>query len=145
MGAFVIVELHPTVDSGACLRTGFPRMQIDTLILQGSPEAFDKDVVEKTPFAIHGDADARSAQLIRPDKGRELRTLVCIHDLGRTKLVNGLLESINAEPGLQRVGDAPRQHFACVSVHDGNEIQDPAPHRQIGNVSTPHMIGSLNP
>jgi len=37
-------------------------MEIDALVLQGAPEAFDEDVVHPTPLAIHADPHLGVAQ-----------------------------------------------------------------------------------
>jgi len=68
-----------------------------------------------------------------------------IHDLGRAELVEGLVQRFDAEVGLQRVRDAPGQDLAGVPVHDGDEIEEPAPHRQIGDVRAPDLIRAIHP
>ncbi len=54
------------------------------------------------------------------------------------------VQRINAEAGLQSVGDAPGQHLTCMPIYNGHQIQEPAPHRQIGDVRTPDLIRPLN-
>ncbi len=49
----VVVEDDPAPDVDPCLRAGLPSVQVDGFILQGPPQAFDEDVVEATPFAVH--------------------------------------------------------------------------------------------
>lgn len=56
VGPLVVVEGDPPANPGLRLRAGLPSVQIDALILQGSPEAFDEDIVE-TP--------ARAARIAR--------------------------------------------------------------------------------
>ncbi|KPN62568.1 hypothetical protein AKJ29_10225 [Aliiroseovarius crassostreae] len=51
-------------------------------------------VVELDPSAERGDADAGSAQLVGPDKGRELRTLIGVHDLWRAEAGDSLLQCL---------------------------------------------------
>lgn len=53
-----------------------------------------------------------------------------IHDLGRAELVDGFVQRIDAELGLQRVRDTPGQNLARVPVHNGHEIQKAPPHGQ---------------
>ena len=66
-----------------------------------------------------------------------------VHDLRWAELVDGLVQRLDAELGFQRVRDAPGQDFARVPIHDGNQIQEPAPHRQICDVRTPNLVGSI--
>lgn len=61
MQAAVIVELHPVADTGACVRSGLRGMQIDALILLGSPQPLNEDVVQIATLAVHRDADAGPA------------------------------------------------------------------------------------
>ena len=49
----VVVEGDLAADSGFGLRFGFPGVQVDAFILQGSPEALNEDVVEAAPLAVH--------------------------------------------------------------------------------------------
>ena len=53
VSTFVVVELDPSFNVNAGFRSGFPSMQIDAFILQGSPDPFDKYVSQKPSFAIH--------------------------------------------------------------------------------------------
>lgn len=72
MGALLVVELHPLFDASLCFRSGFPSVQVDAFVFQGSPESLDEDVVDKTALVIHRDADAGSAQSVSPGEWREL-------------------------------------------------------------------------
>ena len=73
--ALVVVEGDPAPDADPSLRSSFPSVQIDAFILQGPPEAFDEDVVETAPFAVHRDPGADPFQPVGPDEGRELAAL----------------------------------------------------------------------
>ena len=103
--AMVVVEGDPAPDASLGLRSGFPGVQVDALILQGPPEAFDEDVVEAAAFPIHRDPGADPFQPVGPGEGRELRPLVGVHDLGRAEPVDGLVQRLDAEVGFQRVGE----------------------------------------
>ncbi len=76
-----------------------------------------------------GDTHTGSTQSVGPDKRRELAALVGVHNLWWAELVDGPIQGINAKLGFQCVRDTPRQHLARVPVHDGNQIQEAAPHR----------------
>lgn len=66
VGPLVVVEGDPPTDAILGLRAGLPSVQIDALILQGPPEAFDEDVVDAAPFAVHRDPAADPFQPVGP-------------------------------------------------------------------------------
>ena len=143
--AKVVVEGDPAPDASPGLRSGFPGVQVDAFILQGPPEAFDEDVVEAAPLAVHRDPGADPLQPVGPCEGRELRALIGIHDVRWAELVDRLVQRLDAEVGFQRVGDAPGQHLSGEPVHDSDQIQEALFHRQIGDVGAPDLIGPLHP
>ena len=143
--ALVVVEGDQAPDASPCLRPGFPGVQIDAFILQGPPQALDEDVVDAAPFAVHRDPGANPFQPVSPDEGRELAALIRVHDLGRAELMDRLVQSLHAEVGFQRVGYPPGQHLPGIPVHDGDQIEEATAHRDVGDVSTPDLIGPLHP
>ena len=84
-------------------------------------------------------------QPVGPIKGGELAALVGIHDLGRAELMDRLVQRLEAEVGLQRVGDAPGQNLAREPVHDGHQIEKAAALRDVGNVGAPDLIWPVDP
>jgi len=103
----VVVECDPAPDTDPSLGPSFPSLQIDAFILQEPPEAFDENIVNAAPLAVHRDPGADPFQPVNPGKGCELAALIGIHDLGRAELVDRLAQRLDAEVRLQRVGDAP--------------------------------------
>ncbi len=65
--------------------------------IQGSPQTFDKDVVEAASFAVHRDPGPGPLQPVGPSEGCELRSLIGVHDLGRAELVDRLVQSLDAK------------------------------------------------
>lgn len=51
----------------------------------------------------------------------------------------GLLERLNAEIGIQGVGQAPAQDLAAGPVHHGHQVQKTSPHRDVGEVGAPDV------
>lgn len=141
----MVVEGDPAPDSDPSLRSSFPSVQIDTFILQGPPEAFDEDVVDAPALAIHRDLGADPFQSVGPGEGRELRSLIGIHDLGRAELMDRLVHGLDAEVGFQRVRDAPGQNLPGEPVHDCDQVKEALSHRQVGNVGAPDLVGPLHP
>ena len=127
VGPLVVVEGDPASDARLGLRPGFPSVQVNTFILQRPPETLDKDVVQVSGFAIHGDFGLGSLQPVGPVEGRELTTLIRVHDLRRPKFVDRLVQCLKAEVGLQRVREAPGQNFPRDPIHDGHQVKEPGP------------------
>ena len=73
--ALVVVEGDPSPDASLGLRSGFPGVQVDAFILQGPPQAFDEDVVQAAPLAVHRYPGAEPLQPVGPGEGRELAAL----------------------------------------------------------------------
>ena len=53
VGSPMIIEGNPLADGSLGLRPCFPSVQVDAFILEGPPEAFDEDVVDAAPLAVH--------------------------------------------------------------------------------------------
>ncbi len=118
--SLTIVKGDPFCNAGFGLRSGLPSVPIDTFILQGPPQALDEDVVDTAALSVHRDPGPDPLQPVGPGKGREMATLIRIHNLGRAKPIDRLAQRFDAEVDLQRVGDAPGQNFAGKPVHDGH-------------------------
>ena len=111
MWAFVVVELYPLSDARPGFRAGFPGVQVDAFVFQAPPEPLHEDGVhcpagvglqtmrgEEPGFAAHRDARARPPRPVAPGKGRELRSQVGVHDLGRAEPGDGLVQRLDRCP-----------------------------------------------
>jgi hypothetical protein len=125
VGLLVVVEGDPSANASPALRTGLPGVEADALILQRPPETLDEGVVEAASPAVHRDPCSDPFQPVGPGEGRELRSLIGIHDLAWAEAVDRLVQRLNAEVGLEGVRDAPGQHFAGEPVHDGDQVEEP--------------------
>ena len=76
-----VVIGDPAAKASPELRAGLEGMEIDALVLQGSPKAFDEDVVHPSTPAIHADADLSVAQHVGEGLRRKLAALIGIEDL----------------------------------------------------------------
>lgn len=149
MGPLVVVDGDPAPDPSFGLRSGFPGVQVDAFTRQGPPETRQVEgipaigpkecprVVEAAPLPVHRYPGAHPFEPVSPCKGRELKALNGIHDLGWAELVDRLVQRLDAEAGFQRVRYPPGQHFAGEPVHDGNQIQKALSHRQIDQLACP--------
>ncbi len=84
MGAFGIIEGHPSADHPPCVETVGDFFEIDSFLLQGAPKPLDEDVVEIATAPIHRDTHTSVDQGGDPCRSSELRALIRVQDLGRT-------------------------------------------------------------
>lgn len=120
-------------------------MHANTACGQGSPQPLNEDVVQIATLAIHRDADARAAQAVCPGKGCELRPLIAVHNVRRSKPIDGLVQRLHAEVRVQRVRDSPRQNHPGMPIHDRHQIEEPAAHGQVGDVHAPDLVWPVYP
>ena len=66
MRPFAVVEPYPVIDDPFGLETVIDFVQIDCLLLQGSPEPLDEDVVQIAASPIHRDFDIGLRQRRNP-------------------------------------------------------------------------------
>ena len=71
-----VVKADPVVDDPFGLEAVGDLVQIHSLLLQGSPEPFDEDIVEITTAPIHRDFDVRFGQCRDPASARVLAALI---------------------------------------------------------------------
>jgi len=116
--ALSIVKANPVIDDPFRLETVGNFTQIDGLLLQGSPQSFNKDVVQITPPDIHWDFDFGISQSYDPARARILAALICVHDLWLAVFGNSLLQRLNTEASIQRIWELPSQHFSRRPIHD---------------------------
>ena len=127
---------------------GFPAvgvaLEIDVFVFQRSPEPLDEHVVHPAAAPIHGDRDTDLGERAG-ERGRgELRALVGIEDLRLAELRQSLLERRQAERDVHRVRQPPRQNRPRRPVDDRDEIEKPAPDRNVGDVGRPDVVGPLD-
>lgn len=71
-------------------------MQVDSLLLEGSPEPLDEDVVQIAPPPIHRYFDIGLRQCRDAICTRILTALILIRDLGLAIFGDGFVQSFNA-------------------------------------------------
>jgi hypothetical protein len=141
MRALMVVKVEVVFQRPEQLRSAGEVAGIDEFVLQRSPQALDEYVVEGTAAAIHADRDAALFERRQKIGGGKLRTLIVIPDLGLAEAERGLLSG-KTKADLHRVGKLPTEHEATEPVHDGNQIKEPALHRNVGNIGAPDLIGA---
>src|SRR5437588_12896702 len=70
--AFVVVEDKPPADAAARLANRGIGLDEHLLIFEAAPQAFDEDVVEKPPLAVHADPHTAGRQLVNKIAAGEL-------------------------------------------------------------------------
>jgi hypothetical protein len=142
--ALVVVEGHRAPDADPSLRPGFQIVRVDAFVLQGPQQALDDDAIEAAPLSIQRDLGADPLPPVHPGEGRELRSLTIVHDLGRAELVDCIVPRLDAEVSLQGVRYPQGQHLPGGPVHDGDQVEEAAAHRDVGDVGIPDLIGPLH-
>lgn len=143
MGPLVIVEVKVSSQTGSEFGNGGIVFEVDVLVFETTPQAFDEDIVQSSATSVHADADSGSFETSRELIGGELRTLIRVEN-GRLSLTECLLECIQTEIAIQRVGELPSQDIATKPVDDGDQIHEALVHGYIGDVSTPDKVGLEN-
>jgi len=116
---------------------------IDQLVLDRPPEAFDQDVVDGPSAAVHTDSNGTALEDLEEVHGSELGSLVGVED-ERLAPAKGIVECIAAEGSFQRIGQFPTEDEAAVPVDDGRQIEEAVFHGNVSNIGTPDVIGRLD-
>lgn len=85
-------------------------MQVNLLVLDRFPEAFDEYVIAPAALAIHADLNAVLPKQANEGRTGELAALVSVHDFRLTIFHDDLFPSIDAGISRQAVRQAPTQH-----------------------------------
>jgi len=79
--AVSVVPVEPCCEFFGKFGSGFVCFQVDPLVLQGTPEAFDEDVVFEPPFTVHADLDVPGFEDGCERLAGKLAPLVAVEDL----------------------------------------------------------------
>lgn len=140
-----VVERDELAEAGLDVGDRVVGLEIHLLILDGSPEAFDKDVVPPAAFAIHADLDAMFLEGAGEFDAGELAALVGVEDFRLAVTQDGLLQGFDAEVGGQRIREEPPgKNPSAVPINDSHQIHKAPAHRDVGNIRGPHLIGPLD-
>jgi len=144
VGALGVVPGQPFADLGLCFLAGLECPDVNALIFQRPQQPLDHAVVDPAAAPVHRDFHLGVCQNLREAVRGKLGSLVRIEDLWRAVFGQGIFQRLDTEFGLHRVAEPPGQNLARGPVHDGHQIQKPAPHRDVGDVGAPHLIWPLN-
>ena len=139
-----VVRADPVTDQAPGRQAVGDLVQVDRLVFERAPQPFDEDIVHEPAPAIHRDAHARRLQARGERHAGELAALVGVEDLRRIVPGQGLVKSLDAEACVQRVRQPPGQDIAACPVHDRDQIEEAAAHRDVGDVGAPDMVRPLD-
>ena len=144
MASVLVVPVEPPSQILGKLGSVFIGLQVDSLVFQGTPEPFDENIVLEPALAVHADLDVPDLE----DGGKflagKLAPLVSVENVRGAVFEQSLFERLNAEAGIQCVGQPPGQDLPGGPVHDGNQVHEAPSHGDIGNIRCPNLIGSVN-
>lgn len=81
---------------------------------------------------------------LREPRAGELAALVRVEDLGPPMSHHGLLDRGAAEVDINRIRQPPRQHPAARPIHHGDEVEEAAAHRDVGDFCAPDVVRSAD-
>ncbi len=122
MRPFVVVEAEVAVETAQRVSDRLVVVEINLLPFDRAPEAFDEDVVQRPPAPIPTDLDACLLQPSGVGGAGKLDTLIGVED-ARLTIAQRALQRFQAEAGIERVREFPRQHIATVPVKDGHQVE----------------------
>ena len=73
----------------------------------------------------------------------ELRALIGLPDFGLAEAERGV-ERGQTEASFQSVGEFPTEDETAEPIHDGDQVQKAAAHRDVSNIGTPDVVGALD-
>lgn len=118
-------------------------MEVDFLIFNRPPEAFEKNIVKDAATAVHTDTDLLLFQSTGKLTAGKLTALINVEDL-RLRGLQGLFQGRHTEGSIQVSRDFSREHRAAVPVHNGHQIDESMEHADIGDIRAPYLITMIN-
>jgi hypothetical protein len=136
-----VVEVDPLGNDSFGLEAVSQLVQVNRLVFERAPQAFDKDVVHAPTPAVHGDRDVHTFQHTGEVEAGELAALIGVEDLRPSVSSQRFLQRLHAEGGIHGVRQSPRQDVARRPVHDRHQIQESALDRDVGDAGASDLIG----
>ncbi len=130
----MVVVGDKVFETGPEFADTIPFPEIDILILEGTPEPLDVNIVKHPADAVHADADIL-VFLQHAQKGfrGELTSLIGVEYLRLTVLPQGLFQRLDAEVAVERTAQPPTEDRSAVPVGDRHEIQETVRQANIPN------------
>ena len=117
--------------------------QVNVFILEGSPKAFNKYVVQVAATPVHADAHPGLPQHRGELAAGKLAALIGVEDL-RLGPPQSFLQGEHTEAALQGVGKLPAQHVAAELVQHHGQEKESSAQPQVSDVAAPYLVGPLD-
>src|SRR5665811_697437 len=142
-----VVEIEVGGKLPAGLGNALISYQVHLLVLDAPPEPFDEDVVHPAAPSVHADPDAVGREQACESLRSELRALVGVEDVRGSVASQGFFERLDAEGGVEGVGESPAEHAPAGPVHDRRKTAEAPRHGQVGDVRAPDLpgVGDVHP
>lgn len=141
--SFMVVEPEVAMQSSNQLFSGRILFEVYVLLLNASPQPFDEHVVQRPPPTVHTHPNPGAFKGRGKGVRSELRSLIGVEYV-RSAKAECLLEATQTKMNIHTVGNLKGAHVPAVPVHYGREIHEALPHRHIGDVGAPDLIGTIN-
>src|SRR5512135_2731842 len=133
MGTLLVVEPEVGPQARLQLWNSLIVLDVDVFVFHAPPQALHEYVVQRPPPTVPAHRDPGLLQAAGVIPRRELRTLIGVEDLWPAQRQR-LVESLQAEPPLQRVRQAPREHVPAESVDHRRQEHETMTHWNICDV-----------
>ena len=118
-------------------------MHIEPLVLEGAPEPLHEDVIQSPTLTVHAYLDFPLLQRRQEVMAGKLATLIRVEYI-RLRLLQRTVQCVDAEIGIQCVGQLPADDVPAVPVNDGDQVHETLWQRTVGDICAPHLIGLGN-
>lgn len=108
-------------------------------MFQRPPWSRDHHVVHPATAPVHREFHRDVLQNLRKARAAELAARIRVEDLGPSMASQRRFQHLDAKFDIHRAGEPPRQPPSRRPIHDREEIDEPALHRNAGDVGTPDL------
>lgn len=115
-------------------------VQVDFLILYGTPQPFREDVVQGTAFAVHTDLHLGSQEALGVLWTGEMTALVTIPN-DRFVVRQGLIYRHQDKVDVQRIIQLPTDHVAREPIEHSDKVEPALLEAHVCDVNAPNVIG----
>src|SRR5271169_793033 len=107
MRTFFVVPPDPIANAVSCLTACLKCIEIDAIILQGSPQSFNHDIVYPAASAVHGDLHVSVRECLGKRNTCKLAALISVEYCRLAVFGKGLLEGCDAEVCIKSIAEPP--------------------------------------
>lgn len=138
-----VVEMKIVRQPSACLVDFRVAGYINVLVLHGTPEALDKDIVEVSTATIHAVLYISCEYVVIKLGAGKLATLINIEVFGSGNC-ECLQQRFNTKVNGERRTESPGKDIPAVPVDNGKEVDEPFQEANVSDVRTPDLVWSAD-